>query len=271
MRSYFLAHLPEAWGWILAPSYRALLTLAILLSCIWITKRATKFGLRGSWVSTAMLISAVAAFLGARALYMIEHPPESWTIWLRLYDITEGGFSLLGGAFGASLGSWLYLRLKGLPSNDLADAAAPAMGLALALARMGCFMGGCDFGTSCSLPWAVCFPPDSWAFRRHVATGLLPFNAADSLPVHPLQLYEAALGLALMAFALYWTPRRRFSGQVYLLVVLLYCLARFGLDFLRDPWMSEKWGPLLSGQVLAIIGICISLALYAHFRRSPVS
>ena len=163
MRSYFLAHLPAAWGWVLVPSYRAFLTLAILLSCIWIARRAAKFGLRGSWVSTTLLIGAAAAFLGARALCMMEHPPEGWAAWLQLYDIAEGGFSLAGGAVGASVGAWLYLRLKGLPANDLADAAAPAMGLALALARLGCFMAGCEFGTPSSLPWAISFPAGSWA------------------------------------------------------------------------------------------------------------
>jgi phosphatidylglycerol:prolipoprotein diacylglycerol transferase len=218
-------------------------------------------------VSTTLLIGAAAAFLGARALCMIEHPPEGWAAWLQLYDIAEGGFSLAGGAVGASVGAWLYLRLKGLPANDLADAAAPAMGLALALARLGCFMAGCEFGTPSSLPWAISFPAGSWAFRKHAAEGLIPESATVSLPVHPLQLYEAALGLGLMLFALYWTRRRRFSGQVYLLVVLIYCLGRFGLDFLRDHFMTVEWHSLLSSQLLALVGIAIAAALYVRFQK----
>lgn len=268
MRSYFLAHLPAAWGWILMPTYKVLIALALLAGCWWILRRAAKLDLRGGWVSTTLLLSVVAAFLGARALYMVEHPPEGWQGWLQLYDITAGGFSLAGGAIGASVVAWLYLRIKELPANDLADAAAPAMGLVLALARMGCFMGGCDFGTPSSLPWAISFPAESWATRRQVMVGLIPADAIASLPVHPLQLYETLLGLLLMLFAMYWTRRRTFSGQVFLLVVLTYCVGRFGLDFLRDPWMSTQWGPLLSGQILALIGIAISLLLYARFRKT---
>jgi prolipoprotein diacylglyceryltransferase len=68
-------------------------------------------------------------------------------------------------------------------------AAAPAMGLSVALARAGCFMGGCDLGAASSLPLAISFPAGSWAFRSQLTSGLLPATAAAALPVHPLQLY----------------------------------------------------------------------------------
>lgn len=56
-------------------------------------------------------------------------------------------------------------------------AATPALALAHAIGRVGCFLVGDDYGIPSDVPWAVAFPE-----------GLPP----TSLRVHPTQLYETA-------------------------------------------------------------------------------
>src|SRR5207302_4219091 len=88
----------------------------------------------------------------------------------------------------------------------LGDLAAAPIGMSLALARIGCFLAGCDYGKVTSVPWAVRFPAGSPAWRDQVAAGLLPADRPESLPVHPTQLYESLLGVAMMVLAIVLVP-----------------------------------------------------------------
>src|ERR1041385_3508455 len=104
---------------------------------------------------------------------------------------------------------------------------APGLALGLAFGRVGCFMAGCCWGDLCVepsalskvppavTPWqiqtfaslspshfplAVRFPPNAGAFEQHRHLGLISADATASLPVHPVQLYEACLALILCAW-----------------------------------------------------------------------
>src|SRR5215813_451306 len=68
--------------------------------------------------------------------------------------------------------------------TELLDALAPAGILALAIGRLGCFLGGCCYGRPTALPWGVVFPEVGPPAR------------------HPLQLYSAALDLLLVCVLL---------------------------------------------------------------------
>jgi phosphatidylglycerol:prolipoprotein diacylglycerol transferase len=43
--------------------------------------------------------------------------------------------------------------------------AVPSLALGLFLTRIACFLNGCCFGTVCTLPWGVIFPPVSAGSR----------------------------------------------------------------------------------------------------------
>ena len=112
------------------------------------------------------------------------------------------------GAIAGGLFAWLAAqRLLGLWRPPLR---VFALGLAalLSVGRLGCLFGGCCFGQPTLLPWAIHYAPGSPAFLLHSALGLVAKDAAHSLGVHPIPLYES-LGLLLwLAAALRLRPRR---------------------------------------------------------------
>lgn len=85
-----------------------------------------------------------------------------------------------------------------------------------------------------------------------------------SLPVHPTQLYESLIAFAIAGILYAFWSRARLdhgwpfrSGSTYLLMFLLYGLARFLLEFLRDDNPYESAGLTISqllGAGLAIVG-----------------
>lgn len=163
---------------------------------------------------------------------------------LRLLD---GGYVWYGGLLLATAGLWLLARWRGIDRGALADLAAPGVAWGIGIGRIGCFGAGCCHGTPSALPWAVRFPASGGAL---------------TVPLHPVQLYDSVFGWLLLALLLWRLPRRRFSGELFGLLLALYAPVRFGLEFIRaDDERGLHFDGLLSTSQIISIAI-FPLALY---------
>ena len=162
-------------------------------------------------------------------------------------------------------------RAHRVPVARLLDLAAAPIGLALCFARLGCFLAGCDYGKVTSLPWAVRFPAGSPAWVDQLQSGLLPPERAESLPVHPTQLYEALLGVVLIAIALL-APRSRWvrarEGRVFLVVAAAYALGRLPIEALRGDAGRGIYFGLSSGQIFSLAVLLAIGATIVSRRRA---
>ncbi len=187
------------------------------------------------------------------------------------YGFSSGlqGFSFYGFGFGGAAAFFiLHSWLRGLrASSDFPDAAAPAMALAAAIHRVGCFYTGCCFGKVCELPWAVQYGTESPAFWKQVSSAAIPESAQTSLPVHPTQLYGTLFGL--IAFVtLLWLRRSKLQLMRYELSLglgLAYSVYRFFMETLRDDAGGWHLGWLTFSQVTSI-GVFL-LTLYLLLSR----
>jgi phosphatidylglycerol:prolipoprotein diacylglycerol transferase len=86
---------------------------------------------------------------------------------------------------------------------------------------------------------AVVFPPESFAYRDQIARGLLPPSALHSLPVHPVQLYSAAIALAafLVLLTMFLRPHR--EGAVFYAFLIFYGALRLGMAPLRQEALQS--------------------------------
>jgi phosphatidylglycerol:prolipoprotein diacylglycerol transferase len=94
--------------------------------------------------------------------------------------------------------------------------------IGLFFGRLANFVNGELWGKPTDVPWAIVFP-----------------GSRDGLARHPSQLYEAGLeGLVLFAVlaCLFWfTNARRRPGMLVGVFLLGYGLARFIVEFFREP------------------------------------
>ncbi len=76
----------------------------------------------------------------------------------------------------------------------------------------------------------------------------------QSAHVHPTQIYESVLNLALYG-ALAWLFRnRKFNGQVFATYLLAYAVLRLAMEFFRADSRGSLWfGTLTSGQGISIL------------------
>src|SRR5262245_61381016 len=226
-------------------SYHACIVLAVAV-CFAIGPRwvASLESLDPRRVLGAMLVLAVAAFAGARLHFVLNQWSEFVDRPLAALHVWTGGLHAGGAIVCLALALPATLRWHGLPVGRFADGFAPMVAVGIAIARFGCFLHGCCFGTLCSLPWGIGFPRETFVYHLQVDQGLIPPGAAHALPIHPLPLYFVAAALLTAGAGAWLHRRKRYDGEVALVSVALFSTSSALLESLRADTASRVyWGP----------------------------
>ena len=256
-----------------APTWFTMVGLAGLLSLWVLLRHARRDRIDPGAVAGAVLAGYVAAVVAGMAMPALIQLVETYVDDGR-FRLGFAGMTSFWGYLAGALAVTLVCRGGGPPLGWLADRATPVLGLSLAIIRVGCFLAGCDYGQVSSVPWAVRFPRGSSAWRDHVGHGLVPSSRDASLPVHPTQLYEAALGLVIALAA--WAYNRRAArvgrGHVFVAAAALYAAARLAIENLRGDEARGLFAGLSSGQLFAVaVLLAIAGALGWRARRRMVT
>ena len=271
-------------------SYGVMLGLSLVVGWYLTLGLAERDGLPRETMANNYVVTAVAAVVMSRVLYIITNLDEFQSP-ADYFSMRSGGLVAYGGFIGGYLGSWAYLKSKKIRLMPWADVAVPSLASGLAITRIGCYLFGCDFGKPLSanapawLKSAGTFPhwddgtlPDgsgSPAWVEHVRTRGLDPLSEHSLPVHPTQLYESLVGLALLALLLWARKRQRFRGQIFFLFTFSYGVCRFLLEILRDdPERGNVPGAMpahvLIPLCLAAFAVAYAVAFSRMVEREPV-
>lgn len=240
------------------PSYGFLVTSGYLISIFTILYLTKKHKLPLLQTATYLLFGAVVSISGGKIFLLITdffNNFHQYTISpQKVFLIFGGGGSFYGGIISGVLFSFWYLKKMQLPLWKIADFVGIGATLGYSIMKIGCFMGGCCYGTPTSLPWAVKFP--------HLAQ-----------PVHPTQLYESALFLLCFLFLIHKLKRKKFDGQIICYAVFIQASIRFFVEFYRgDPGRgyilkSESVYTSLSiHQLLALIGFAVAIIIYFNLK-----
>jgi phosphatidylglycerol:prolipoprotein diacylglycerol transferase len=243
------------------PTYGVILALALLAAVLVVMKLGKREGLDTGRLFDFSTWLIVVALVGAKLLMVItdwhyywQNPGElvSWGMF-------QAGGVFYGGFIAAALFAWWYTRHNKMPIWKVFDVYAPAIAIGQGIGRWGCFMAGDDYGKPTNFPVHV-------VFTNPIAhqIGGVPLN----VPVHPVQLYESALCLGIFAFLMWKFGRKAFDGQIFVLYLTLYAIARFFLEFLRgDPDRGFVFHHLLStSQFIAILAILAAAGIARHLR-----
>lgn len=192
----------------------------------------------------------------------------------RLLAFWEGGLVFYGGFIGAALTAAWYMRRHGMKFLPHADTLIPSVAFGHFLGRLGCFSAGCCWGEVAGghLPWAAKFPPVSLAFqsfaaRAHPELFLAP-DRLTTLPLHPVQLYEAFGELTLfLLLVLVVRPRKRFHGQVLATWLLLYAVLRTVVEAFRGDVERGVVAGLGVGQWTSLAIFAAGVAIWVRARK----
>jgi phosphatidylglycerol:prolipoprotein diacylglycerol transferase len=251
-------------------AYGVMLGLSLVVGWYLTLPLAEADGLPKETMANCYVITALAALIGSRVLYVVTNPEEFRSMW-DLFALRNGGLVAYGGFIGGLVGSWAYLAPKKIRLLAWADDAVPSLASGLLITRVGCYLFGCDFGkrlpdtapawlkTLGTFPhWAagtLVNGDGSPAFVRHLEVyrdsplegELLRMNT--SFPVHPTQIYESLVGALLLGLLLWQRRHLRFRGQVFFLFVFAYGFFRFLLELVRDDVERGSYGPTLDAHI----------------------
>jgi phosphatidylglycerol:prolipoprotein diacylglycerol transferase len=256
-------------------SYGVMLGLSLVVGWYLTLTLSERDGLPKETMANCYVVTAIAAIIGSRVLYILtnvdefrvnQHDPSSAIDFASFFALRRGGLVAYGGFLGGYLGSWLYLQKQNIRVMPWADVAVPSLASGLLITRIGCYLFGCDFGKR--LPATA--PPflqklgtfPHWAsgtldgagdgapaWSKHLdAAGhgtpayaeLMKMN--HSWPVHPTQIYESFVGLALLVILLWQRKHQKFRGQIFFLFAFAYGYLRFLIEMLRDDSERGEFG-----------------------------
>lgn len=224
-------------------SYGVMLFISFVLGIMIVERRAQRFGVEPKKITDLALWVLLAVVVGSRLFYVAFHWDEFRHDLLgiiRFWGNPPGlsGLMFYGGFLAAFAVGLLYVRLNRLPLLKMLDAVAPALVLGEGFTRIGCFLNGCCFGRPTDCPLGMVFPPGSAAGAQF-----------PGQPIHPTQLYSSLAGFLLFGLALLLERRRLRPGLLFAIILLLYSLFRFGIDFVR---FYENTANFWGNQVVAL-------------------
>ena len=241
--------------------YPILSLLGMFASGLFCCFMAKKRGLDSNDMIVLLLIAGIGVFLGGSLLYACVSLNDSLKVipsgfqvdspqkLFALVRLIFGGSVFYGGLLGGMAAGVIYLRKKRLPIRQFTDIAAPAIPLFHAFGRIGCFLGGCCYGTECNIGF--------------IYTNSL-VESANGVRRFPVQLLEAAFNLLL--FLLLWRLLRRRKSGLLRWYLLFYSFGRFFLEFFRgDAYRGQMLG-LSTSQIIGLL-ILTGLGLSLVFRR----
>ena len=249
------------FGFFRLPTYGVLLVTALITAMVTIVRRGRQEGFDSNRLLDFCTWLIVVALVGAKVLMVLtdwrfytQNPGEI----LSRTTLLAGG--VFYGGFGAAvLFALWYTRVHRLPMWKVADVYTPSIALGLGIGRLGCFAAGCDYGKPTNSFLGVVF---SDPFAHQVAGTPL------GIRLHPTQLYES-LAMFVIFAVLVWRYRyKTYDGQIFVLHLVLYGLARFFIEFLRgDEDRGFVFGHLLStSQFIALLALVTAAILTVYLR-----
>ena len=244
----------------------------------WRKKDAEKIRLY-SWQSGSLiLLTLFFAFVGCRALYLWENSGDyDW----KVFESWQSGFVWYGGMIGGISAVYLYLVMRKQNVGLLGDILSPSLMLGLAFGRIGCFLNGCCYGNPTDSFVGIKYPKspigsdsvtDIW--RTQLQEGKIPQDSTWTLPIHATQLYEtiACIGIFFLT-SLYWKKYKKNNGETIFLMVMLYGIWRFMVEFLRGDPGRETFGAgdFSYSQTIAVLMVLASSIGFFLLRRKTKS
>lgn len=254
--------------------YGICVAVGFLTSLLLLQYKRKYAGMTSDQIFDMSLIVIIGGIAGARLFYVIQFHEQFRGNFLKIFRIDQGGLVFYGGFIVAALVIFYYIRRKKLVFSRILDICAPAMAVGHAFGRIGCLIQGCCYGMPCK-SFGITYPAGSAPAARYPDMTTIVTNmkatgqaAASSLPLLPVQLFEAVGNLLLGIIALLLFKKIRKSGHIAAFYFFGYGLLRFVLEFFRGDHADTILFHLTRAQ---LIGLCIMLPagafFYFYFRK----
>lgn len=237
-------------------TYGFLIAIGFLIALLLAVTQAKREGIPPAKIMDLGFYILLAAIIGSRLFFVLINARHYAANPIDILKIWEGGLVFYGGVLLAVPVTIWYVRKTGMNLWGTADIFAPSIAIGHVFGRLGCFAAGCCYGKAAeNLPWGIIFTNPECLAPTHV-------------PLHPTQLYESAGELVIFASLIVLRTRKSFTGQLFIMYLILYALLRFIVEFFRgDPERGFIWGHLSLAQGISILLLSTGIIGYLMLRK----
>ena len=220
------------------------------------------------------MIAVILSIIGARVYYVIF----AWDMYkdnlLDIFNIRKGGLAIYGGVLTAIITVYVFARVKKLSFGLLLDTAGLGLVLGQVIGRWGNFFNREAFGGYTDSLLAMQLPVSavrSSDISADLAAHIMNVGGIDYIQVHPTFLYESLRNLCLLIFLIWYSNRKKFNGEVFLLYLFGYGIGRFWIEGLRTDQLILFGTGLPVSQLLAAVMAVAAAAIILLGRKKAAS
>ena len=254
--------------------YGMIIGCGMLLGLFVATIEYVRSGYKADDIQDFALWVIVLGIIGARIYYVIFEWDYYSKHLLEIPNIRQGGLAIYGGVLMALFTCIVYTKKKKLDFFPMADAGVLGLILGQAIGRWGNFFNAEAFGgytdslLAMRIKESIVNPA---MINENVRSHILLLDDISYIQVHPTFLYESVWNLCVFFFLLWFSKRKKFKGQVFLLYLGLYGFGRFFIEGLRaDSLMLFGTGIAVS-QALSLVLVLASVILQIFFLKKNSS
>lgn len=235
--------------------YGIIIAAGFLLAVIYAMRRAPSFGLNEDNILDMLFVAVPLAIVCARLYYCIFY----WDLYrdnpIAILYVWEGGLAIYGGVIGAVIGVAIFCRVKKLPIGPLLDVGSLGLLIGQMTGRWGNFMNREAHGA--------------------ITDGFFKMGIADAAGnvtyYQPTFLYESVWNLVGFVALHFYSKRRKFDGEVFLLYLAWYGLGRAWIEGLRTDSLYLFNTGIRVSQLLAALSCVAAIAVLVYVRvvRKP--
>ena len=235
-------------------AYGLILSLSIILATGVAYFLAKQDGRWHNHIVDIGIYSGIAGIVGARLwdvfffdwAYYSHHLSEIFYVW-------QGGMAIQGGiVFGVGAGI-IYARHHKIDILALADIVVPAIILGQAIGRCANLLNGDAFGAPTGGNFGIIYPETTLAYHTYGAQ-----------PLWPAEVWEGQIDFVIFALLLIFRAFPHAKGQAFSLYIMLYSLARFGLEFLRGDYATPVFLSFTSAQTTSLVAFILALIFFIY-------
>ncbi len=237
--------------------YGICIALGMSLGLVYFFFASKKVGIDSDRGLDVIIVSGIAAIIGARVYYVIFSPYPMDGL-LDMIDIRDGGVAIYGSIIGAFLVGIPMCKFRKVPLLPMFDVAALGFLIGQAVGRWGNFFNQEAFGTNTD----SIFGMYSEGTNRYLNSILnnenlaaLASNIDPNAPVHPTFLYESIWCLLCFIGLAFYLKHRKFNGELFLLYILLYSAERAVVEGLRTDSLM-----IFNARVSQLLAIALCIA-----------
>ena len=209
--------------------YGIIITLGIIFSVFYCSYRAKQEGISYDDLLDMAIFTIPIAVIGARLYYVVFDNDHTYTSFMDVISIWNGGIAIYGAIIAGALTILCVCLVKKIKIFRAFDMVSPAVMLGQIIGRWGNFMNGEAHGSAIEEGSIFSFIRMGLSYRDNPITNFY----------HPTFLYESVWNLIGFVIINLLYKKKKFDGQVFFMYISWYGFGRAFIELLR----TDSLGP----------------------------